>query len=210
MDLSVIISLPIIAVFGFVGFRDGVIKRIIEVAGVLATLLLTAHFAAVVNPWMMDKTGLTEGTALLVTWAVLFFLGLVLSRVLASLLTKLVNMTVLGWVNRMGGALLGMLIGMLFASVLLQVISHVPGGQQVKAEYQRSSIGQVIYFSAPTVYQAVRDLAGGDGDDVFNRVMQRTRDAADGARQKVGESVMDASEKARQEAKEAGRDAVNR
>jgi len=210
MDLSVIISLPIIAVFGFVGYRDGVIKRIIEVAGVLAALLLAAHFAAAVNPWMMDKTSLREGTALLVTWAVLFFAGLVLSRILASLLTKLVNMTVLGWVNRLGGALLGMLIGMLMASVLLQVISHVPGGQEVKAEYQRSAVGRVIYYAAPTMVQTVRDLAGGDGQGVWDRVMQRTRDAADQARSRVEESIEDASGRARQEAAEAARDALNR
>lgn len=181
MDLSVIISLPIIAVFGFVGFKDGVLKRIVEVAGVLVSLLLTAHFASSVNPWMMERTDLSEGTALLLTWAALFFAGLVLSRLLASLVTRLVNMTVLGWLNRVGGALLGILIGLLFASALLQVISHVPGGQEVKAEYQKTSVGKVIYFAAPTVYQAVRNLGGEDGDEVWNRVMERSRQAAEEA-----------------------------
>ncbi len=210
MDLSVLISLPIIVVYGFMGFRDGVVKRVIEVVGVLAALLLTAHFAAAVNPWMMDKTGLSEGTALLVTWAVLFFAGLVLSRVLASLLTTLVNMTVLGWLNRAGGALLGMLVGMLLASVLLQVISHVPGGQEVKADYQRSSVGRAIYYAAPTMYQVVRDLAGGDGDDVWNRVMRSTREAADQAREKVADALDEAADRTREEAEEAAREARKR
>jgi len=145
MDLAVIISLPVIAVFGIMGYRDGVIKRIIEILGVFVTLVLTARFAAAVNPWMMEKTGVPEGPALLITWAALFFAGLLLSRMLATLLTKLVNLTIIGWVNKLGGALVGIALGTLVSSVVLLAISHVPGGQAVKSEYQESPLGQFIY-----------------------------------------------------------------
>ncbi len=89
MDLSIIIALAVIAVFGFLGFRDGVIKRIIEIAGVFVTLLLTARFATALAPSVMEKTGEGEGPALLITWAGLFVVGLILSRVLATFLSKL-------------------------------------------------------------------------------------------------------------------------
>lgn len=189
MDRSVIIALPIIAIFGFMGFKDGVVKRIIEVVGVVAALLLSARLASHANSWVMAQTGLGEGIALPATWAGLFLLGILLSRLLASLLTGLVNLSVLSWVNRVGGAVVGVFIGLLFASVLLQVISHLPGGDDVKASYQKTAFGRVIYFAAPSTYLVACRLADEHGDEVWDRFMDSTRQQADEA---VNEAVNEA------------------
>lgn len=186
------ISLPVIAIFGIMGYRDGVIKRIIEILGVFAALVLTARFASALAPWMMDRTGLPESAALLVTWAALFFAGLLLSRLLATVLTKLINLTILGWVNRLGGALVGMVLGMVVASVLLLAISHVPGGESVSARYQESAVGRFIYYAAPNFYQTARKLGGQKADDLWARAMQESREAAEKARQNVEQSAQEA------------------
>ena len=72
MDFSILIALAAIVFFGILGFRDGVVKRLLEIAGVLVSLILTARFASAVQPWVLEKTGMNEGASLLVTWAVLF------------------------------------------------------------------------------------------------------------------------------------------
>ncbi len=208
MDLAVIISLPVIAVFGIMGFRDGVVKRVIEILGVFATLILTARFAAAVNPWMMQQTGVPEGPALLITWAALFFAGLLLSRLLATLLSKLVRLTILGWLDKLGGALVGLALGVFVASVVLLAVSHIPGGGSVKAQYQESSLGQFIYYAAPTFYQTARKLGGEKADELFDRVLNEAGQAADEAKDKAGEAMSDAARDARKKAGEAAKDAI--
>ena len=214
MDLAVVIALPVIAVFGIMGFRDGVVKRVLEILGVFATLILTARFAAAVNPWMMEQTGVAEGPALLITWAALFLGGLLLSRLLASLLSKLVRLTILGWVDKLGGTLVGMGLGVLVASLVLIVISHVPGGQSVKTEYSESSLGRFIYYAAPNFYQAARKVGGKKADRLWDRVLDETKNATDQAvgkaKETAQEAVDQAAQKARQEAEKAAREALEK
>ena len=193
MDIPVLIALAVIVVFGILGYRDGVVKRILEIAGVLVSLILTARFASAVQPWMMDKTGMNEGASLLVTWAVLFFVGLVLSRMLATIISKALRLTVLGWVDRWGGALVGVALGTLVTSVILVAASQVPGGQSIQSAYGRTSLGEFIFYSAPTLYEQARRLSGGQVEEVWDRVLDEAK--------KSGEKVKEEVEKAAREAK---------
>ncbi len=209
MNLAVIIPLPFIALFGIMGYRDGVVKRVLEILGVFASLILTARFATAVNPWMMEQTNVPEGTALLVTWAALFFAGLLISRLLATLISKMISLTILGWIDKLGGAVVGMALGVFVASVVLLAISHVPGGDSVKSEYQESSVGQFIYYAAPTFYQAARKLGGQKADEMFDRVMDEAQDVAGDAKDKAGEAMDQAAEEAMKKAEEAAKDAID-
>jgi uncharacterized membrane protein required for colicin V production len=193
MNFPILIALAAIVAFGILGFRDGVIKRILEIAGVLVSLVLTARFASAVQPWMMDKTGMNEGASLLVTWAVLFFVGLVLSRLLATIISKALRLTVLGWLDKWGGALVGIALGTLVTSVILVAASQVPGGQSIQTAYNRTSLGQFIFYAAPSFYEQVRSLSGGRVEEVWDRVMDEAK--------KSGTKVKEEVEKAAHEAK---------
>jgi len=192
MDAPVLIALVVIAFFGLLGFKDGVIKRVLEIAGVFVSLILTARFATAVQPWVEDKTGLAEGAALLVTWAALFFAGLLLSRFLATMISKMVRLTILGWLDRWGGAVVGMALGTLVASVLLVAVSSVPGGVKVQNAYDKSALGRFIFYAAPTVYEQARRLAGDDVDAIWDRSLDKARDQADKGKEKVKEKADEA------------------
>ena len=186
MDLPLILALVAIAVFGVLGYRDGVIKRIIEIAGVFVALILTARFATSVSPWVMDQTGAAEGPALLMTWAGLFIAGLILSRLLAKVLSKLVRLTILGSLDKIGGAVVGMAFGTLVISVILVALSQVPGAEGIQPAYDRNPAGRFIFYAAPNVYRSVQGLGGGKVDDVWDRVLETTKGAADTATDQVG------------------------
>ncbi len=192
MDAPLIAAVVVIVIFGILGFKDGVIKRILEIAGVFVSLILTARFATAAEPWVAAKTGLSEGTALLVTWAALFFAGLLLSRLLASMASKLVRLTVLGWLDRWGGAAVGMALGTLVASVILVAASSVPGGVKIQSAYDESALGRFIFYAAPSVYEQVRKLAGSDMDAVWERSLDKAREGADKGKDAVKEKAEEA------------------
>jgi uncharacterized membrane protein required for colicin V production len=192
MDIPVLIALAVIVVFGILGFRDGVVKRILEIAGVLVSLILTARFASAVQPWIMDKTGVNEGASLLVTWAVLFTVGLVLSRLLATMISKALRLTVLGWLDRWGGALVGIALGTLVTSVVLVAASQVGGGKSIQTAYQKTSVGQFIFYAAPAFYEQARRLSGGQVEEVWDRVMEEAKKSGEKVKEEVGKAVDEA------------------
>lgn len=193
MDIWVLMALAGIVVFGIIGFKDGVVKRILEIGGVFVALILTARFASAVQPTVVDKTGLHDGPALLLTWGVMFFAGLVLSRLLANIIRKMVRLTVLGWLDKWGGAIVGLAFGTLVVSALLVAASQVPGGEKIQEAYDRVPLGRFIFYAAPNVYQQARKVAGGDVDEVWKKVLDSAQGAADQGKAKVQEELEEAT-----------------
>jgi uncharacterized membrane protein required for colicin V production len=192
MGAPLLLAFAIILFFGILGFKDGVVKRVLEIVGVIATLLLTARFSTAVVPWVDARTGIGEGPALLITWAVLFFAGLLLSRVVANGLSRLVRLTGVTWRDRWGGAVVGMALGTLVASVLLVAVASVPGGVEVQASCDRTPVGRFVFYAAPNLYEQVRRLAGKDVDAVWDRSLDRARELADEGKDKVKKKADDA------------------
>jgi len=193
MDIPVLLALAAIIIFGILGFKDGVVKRLLEIAGVLVSLILTARFASAVQPWILEKTNMNEGASLLVTWAVLFFVGLVLSRMLANLITKALHLTVLGWLDKWGGAVVGMALGTLVISVILVAATQVPGAGSIQTSYDKTPVGQFIYYAAPEFYQQVRQLSGGKVEEVWDRVLDKAQESGEKVKEEVGEAAREAA-----------------
>lgn len=209
METAVLLSLPVIALFGFMGFRDGVVKRVIEIAGVFVTLILTARFATGAAPWVMDQTSVSESAALLITWAGLFFAGLILSRLLAVMLSKAIRLTILGGLDKIGGIIIGLALGTLVASVILVAISQVPGGKSIKASYDKDPVGRFVFYAAPSMYEFVRGLGGGKVDQMWERALHESKEAASEAGKKVSETVGEATNEIKEEATEEIKDKIN-
>lgn len=189
MNAPVGFAVAVMVLFGALGWRDGLVRRVLEVAGAVAALLLTARFAGVVQPWVSERTGAGTGPALLITWAVLFVLGLIASRLLAAGIAKLLHLSVLVWVDRLGGALLGVCFGLLLASVLLVAASQVRGGASVQADCDRSLAGRVVYYAAPNLYLQARKASGGRLEAAWEKFTTRAAEAAAAGKARVEESV---------------------
>lgn len=179
MEFAIWLPVPVILAFGFMGFRDGVVKRLLEVVGILVTLILTARFATELLPWTRENTGLPEGAALFITWAGLFLVGFLLSKLLAVFLSKLLRLTILGWIDKWGGAVIGVVIGTLFCSVILVAASQVTGGEAVQKAYEKSAWGRFLFYAAPNVYQQVAGLSDSRAGEVWGRVLNEAREQAD-------------------------------
>ncbi len=196
MELPVILALVVIGVFGLMGFRDGVIKRLLEIVGLVATIILTARFAVQVTPWVMENTGTEEGPAVLLTWAGMTLGGLILSRFLARSISKVIRLTILGWVDKLGGAVLGIAIGTLLCSVALLAATQVPGGQSIATSCNSTTLGSLIYHAAPDVYANARAMFGSETEDALSRVLEDAQEKAEEFGEKAKEAVEEKAKEA--------------
>ncbi len=168
------------------GWRSGVVRRLLELVGLVAAILASARFAAAVAPWLGARTAMSETTALLTAYVLVFVAALILVRLVARAIAAIVHWTPLGWLDRLGGALCGVLIASLLLSVGLIAVSQAPGGASVRDTFMAHPVGQVIYQAAPMLYQGMRELFGGQMDELWRRVVDVGGTIVDEGRQAAG------------------------
>ncbi|MDY0108985.1 MAG: CvpA family protein [Candidatus Krumholzibacteria bacterium] len=172
MNMVVWVTVGLLVICGVWGWRTGVVQRLLELIGLVASILLSARFASAVAPWLADHSAMDTSTALLASYVLVFVAALILVRLAARGLAALVRWTPLGWLDRLGGAVCTMLIAALLISIGLIAVSQSAPGHGVRDTYLRHPVGQVIYYAAPSLYQGARRLFGGQIDDLWHRAVE--------------------------------------
>lgn len=112
-----IVLIVILAVAAFVGLKLGLIKMVLGLVGVVVGVILAGHFYL---PLAERLTFISsEGVARVVAFAIILVGVMVVALVLAGLLKWAASLMMLGWVNRLGGAVLGVLMGAVFCGAFL-------------------------------------------------------------------------------------------
>ena len=197
MHWLTIATLALLFVFAVAGWRAGLIRRVLEFVGMVASVLLASRYGFLAADWLQDATGLTDRLAGPVGWILVFAALLVVTRLLAWSLAKALRVSVLGWVDRWGGALLGVGIGVLVCSVLLMLVCRIPGDGRLAEQVRDDPVTRVVHGAAPALYALV---VRGDNDDL-ERLWQRAREgledlpdageAVDAVRESVGDRLDD-------------------
>ena len=114
-----IIIIVLIAIPTLIGLRIGIIKAALSLAGVIVGVILAGRF------YLALARGLTfipqETLAKIVAFAIILVGVMIVAGVLASVLKWIASVVMLGWVNRLGGAILGFVLGAIFCSALLAI-----------------------------------------------------------------------------------------
>jgi membrane protein required for colicin V production len=114
-----IVILILLIIPTFVGLKAGLIKALLTIVGGVVGLILAGQFYegfAGVLGFISN-----EGAAKVVAFAIIFVGIMIIAAILAAVLKKLVSMVMLGWVNKLGGAIFGFLIGAIFCGALLSM-----------------------------------------------------------------------------------------
>jgi len=166
------VTVALLVVCGVFGWRAGLVRRLIELAGLLVSIVVASRFSSAIAPWLDAHSAMDATTALLASYVLVFVAALVAVRLLAKGLAKLVHWTPLGWVDRVGGALCAVIMGALLLSVGLIGASLAPHGAVVRETFTRHPVGNVIYHAAPAVYQGARQVFGAQVDELWHRVVE--------------------------------------
>jgi len=114
LDIVLIIML---ALATFQGFKTGIIKAVISLAGVIVGVILAGRFYAPLAGQLAFVPH--EGMAKIIAFAIILVGVMVVAGVVASLMKWAASLVMLGWVNHLGGALFGLLLGATFCGAIL-------------------------------------------------------------------------------------------
>jgi len=165
------------------GIRHGVIRRAVEVLGLLAVFLFASRLADRLEPTLTDTFGIPATTSFYAAWAVILIAGILLTRILAIAAQKVFRFSIVGWVDRLGGAVLGLVFGAIVCSVLLIGLMAAPVDDSLKRQVEDHPVTARLLHVAPSAY----DLAARswDGGSFFQMVGEKVDVAADEAAEQI-------------------------
>jgi membrane protein required for colicin V production len=111
--------LAIVAALTLRGLWRGFMLEWASVAGLIAGYLVAMTYADVLAQWLVSETNLHPSTAKYTGFLIALLLTYVLVAALAKILTKLLKLILLGWINRLLGAISGAAKGLLLSGILL-------------------------------------------------------------------------------------------
>jgi membrane protein required for colicin V production len=141
-----IVILVAIAGAAFLGLRMGLIRAVLILVGIIVGVVLAGHFSGPLGERLSFIP--SEGVAKGVAFAIILLAVLAVAAIVARLLTWAAKVVMLGWVNRLGGAVLGLLLGALFCGALLAMWVHFVGMAETIAE---SAIATILLDRLPMV-----------------------------------------------------------
>jgi len=106
-----------VAIPTFIGLKTGLIKAVLSLAGLIVGVILAGCFYV---PLSEQLTFIPQATvAKVVAFAIILIGVMIIAGVLAMVLKWITSVIMLGWVNRIGGAVFGLVLGAILCGAVL-------------------------------------------------------------------------------------------
>lgn len=116
LDIAIIVAVVISALLGL---KIGIIKAVLSLAGLIVGVILAGRYYEPLSEQLSFIPYVS--VAKIVAFAIILVGVMIIAAVLASVLKWLTSVTMLGWVNRLGGAVFGLFLGAIFCGALLAI-----------------------------------------------------------------------------------------
>ena len=114
LDIAVIVILGIATL---IGLKIGIIKAVLTLVGVVIGVILAGRFYVVLAEQLTFIP--QETLARVVAFAIILGVVVLIASIVAGVLKWIASIILLGWLNRLGGALLGLIMGSILCGALL-------------------------------------------------------------------------------------------
>ena len=136
------------------GLRQGLIIGIFSLVGWVIGLVAAIKLSAVVAVYLGDSLNIAAKWLPILSFILVFIAVMLLVRIGAGLLEKTIELTLMGWVNRIGG----MLLYMLLYTFIFSIVLFYAG--QLKLISEETSSGSLVYSRIRPIGPVVIDGFG--------------------------------------------------
>ena len=141
-----IVILVIVVVSVFLGLRIGIIKAALSLAGVIVGVILAGRYYVPLAEQLtfISQEDVAEGVA----FAIILIVVMVIAGILATFLKWAASAVMLGWVNRLGGAVFGLVLGAILCGTVLAIWVKFFG---IAGVISQSSLAAILLDRFPAV-----------------------------------------------------------
>jgi len=116
--LDIVLLVALVAA-SFMGLKQGLIKAVLSLAGLIVGVILASNFYKTLGNSLEFIPN--ETAAGIIAYALILIIVMIIASVLARLLKTIISIAMLGWVNRLGGAIFGLILGVILWGAILAV-----------------------------------------------------------------------------------------
>ena len=166
MDIAITIGIAVIVIFFLAdGVRRGLLRSVFEIVGLVAAFFCAAYFGHYLAAQLAGATRISHQALLYFFSFVVFVAVVVVFHLIGLVLQKIASATLLGPIDRLGGAVLGAVKGVLVVSLLLVILTWLPMPRSFKERVREHPVAARVYPVLPQMYRTFIDRDGGAGID---------------------------------------------
>ena len=128
------------------GLKIGLIKAVLSMVGVVVGVVLAGQYSVALAGHLTFIS--QPSLAKIAAFAIILIVVMIIAAVLASLVKWAVSAMMLGWVNRLGGAVFGLVLGAIFCGALLAMWVKFVG---ISEPVNESALATFLLDSFPIV-----------------------------------------------------------
>ena len=155
-----IVIIVVIVISAFGGLKNGLIRAVLSLAGLIVGVVLAGRYYMPLSEQLAFIP--QDNIARIVAFAIILIGMMIVAGLLASLLTWTVSAVMLGWVNRIGGAVFGLVFGAIFCGAILAIWVKFLGAQSIIIESAMANMllgfFPVVLALLPDEFDAVRSF----------------------------------------------------
>jgi uncharacterized membrane protein required for colicin V production len=152
MNLFDLIVMILVILLGIAGFREGIIRGGVKLAGFLITIVILALFAGNITRFAMGLESVPSWLVIPALFFAVFFALSIFFAIIAEALHHTVHLTPLGALDNGLGTIFGVLKGIFVAGILALILSFLPGPGFLKHQYETSRTApKLVFFISKTI-----------------------------------------------------------
>jgi len=143
LDIVIIIAALLL---GFVGLRQGIIRTVFGIAGLIGGIILAGRYYGALAGVLSPGGAIWASVA---AYAIILIATLVVAGLVGHFIAKLVSLAALGWLDRLIGFLLGVFVGLLLSAAALAIVAKIYPGSE--ATISQSAVAKFLIAQLPLV-----------------------------------------------------------
>jgi membrane protein required for colicin V production len=119
------------------GWRNGFVVAILSVVGLIIGLVAAVKLSAIIASHLKDSTNISVRWLPFISFVIVFIAVMLIIRLVASLITKTMEVVALGWANKLAGIILYAVTYTIILSVILFYIQkvHIISDQSIEQSH---------------------------------------------------------------------------
>ena len=181
MNFLDIILICIIAIFLIRGFFRGLVQEVLSLGAVVLAIFLASNYQHFLVPHLKLYIS-SEITVNALAYVLIFFGTIIVFWLIAKAIRSMLEISLLGWVDRLAGGIFGTIEGALIALILLMFMqSFAPESTWLKESQIAPRSQHMLQLVGDLAPQSMRDALKSKGFD-----LPSPQEALDSAKEAIG------------------------
>lgn len=181
MNFLDIILICIVAIFLIRGFFRGLVQEVMSLAAVVLAIFLASNYQHILVPHLELYIN-SEITVNALAYVLIFFGTIIVFWLLAKAIRTMLDISLLGWIDRLAGGVFGVIEGVLITLILLMFLqSFAPDSSWIKESQIAPRSQHLLQLVGDLAPQSMREALKSKGFE-----LPSPKEAFDSAKEAIG------------------------